>query len=170
METPAAPSWLVHHARHDGAMTPVRRPRVARVAGALASATLLGSLVAGCADSEPGSPNPTEASVNPTEDPTQDPTEHPTPTPSGSPSPTPVVAAAVADLAATLGVDEGSVEVVSQEAVTWRDGSLGCARPGMSYTQALVEGSRIVLRADGATYEYHTGGSRAPFHCPKPTE
>lgn len=82
----------------------------------------------------------------------------------------PAVAAAVTDLATTLGVDESVVEVVSQEEVTWRDGSLGCAEPGRMYTQALVDGTRIVLRVDGVDHEYHAGGARAPFHCPDPTE
>lgn len=82
----------------------------------------------------------------------------------------PVVAAAVTDLATTLGVDEAVVEVLAQEEVTWCDGSLGCAEPGMMYTQALVDGSRIVLRVDGTDYEYHAGGGSAPFHCRHPTE
>ena len=53
--------------------------------------------------------------------------------------------------------------------VTWRDGSLGCAKPDLLYTQALVDGSRITLRVAGTTYEYHSGGSR-PFLCKNPTE
>lgn len=82
----------------------------------------------------------------------------------------PDVVRAVDDLATTLGVDAGEVEVVSVEEVTWRDGSRGCAEPGMSYTQALVDGSRITLRAGGRTYEYHSGGSQPPARCDKPTE
>lgn len=80
------------------------------------------------------------------------------------------LAAAVSDLATSLGVDESAVEVVSQEEVIWRDGSLGCAEPGMMYTQALVDGTRIVLRVDGVDHEYHAGGGRAPFRCHRPTE
>ena len=82
----------------------------------------------------------------------------------------PDVVRAVDDLATTLGVDAGEVEVVSVEEVTWRDGSRGCAEPGMSYTQALIDGSRITLRAGGQTYEYHSGGSQPPARCDKPTE
>lgn len=84
--------------------------------------------------------------------------------------PTGPAALAVADLAARLDVDPASIEVVSEETVTWRDGSLGCAKEGSSYTQALVEGSRIILRADGTDYEYHSGGSKSPFWCEKPTQ
>jgi len=75
------------------------------------------------------------------------------PPPTASSSPSAPVDRAVADLAEHLGVDGASIEVVAEEAVTWNDGSLGCAQPGFSYTQALVEGSRITLRADGARHE-----------------
>jgi hypothetical protein len=94
------------------------------------------------------------------------------PSPSSTPSssPTGAVGQAVDDLATTLGVEAGEVEVVAVEEVTWRDGSRGCAEPGMSYTQALIDGSRITLRAGGRTYEYHSGGSQPPARCAKPTQ
>ena len=76
----------------------------------------------------------------------------------------------IRDSARRLAVEAAEIEVVSEEAVTWRNGSLGCAKEGFAYTQALVEGSRIILRADGTDYEYHSGGSRPPFWCEKPTE
>lgn len=79
-------------------------------------------------------------------------------------------AAAVADLAARSEIDETEIEVVAEEAVTWSDGNLGCAKEGFSYTQALVEGSRITLLADGTDHEYHSGGSKPPFWCEQPTE
>lgn len=89
----------------------------------------------------------------------------PTSTPASGPA-----ADAVADLATRLGVDSESIAVVAEEAVTWRDGSLGCAKEGSFYTQALVDGSRITLRAAGTDYEYHSGGSQPPFWCEKPTQ
>ncbi len=58
---------------------------------------------------------------------------------------------------------------MSQEDVTWPDGSLGCPQPGMRYTQALVSGSLIVLEANGLFYEYHSGGGGDPFYCALPT-
>lgn len=78
------------------------------------------------------------------------------------------VAEAIADLARATGVDPDDVQVVAYDQVTWRDGSLGCPEPGKMYTQALVDGYRIVLRADGMDVHYHgsTGGS--PFRCDRP--
>ena len=91
------------------------------------------------------------------------------PDPSSTP-PTGAAAAAVADLAERLAIEASAVEVVSTEAVTWSNGSLGCAEPGMMYTQSLVDGSRIILRAGGTTYEYHSGGSGEAFLCERPTQ
>ena len=81
-----------------------------------------------------------------------------------------VVREAMADLAERQGVDASEVTLVAREEVTWRDGSLGCAEPGMAYTQALVEGTRITLSVDGRDYEYHAGGGRPPFLCERPTQ
>ena len=75
---------------------------------------------------------------------------------------------AKADLAERLGVPVDDVTVVSSEEVTWPDSSLGCPQPGMMYAQVLTEGSRILLSAGGRTYEYHSGGQRAPFLCETP--
>ena len=72
---------------------------------------------------------------------------------------------AQADLAARLGIDESDVEVVRREAVVWSDGSLGCPQPGMGYTQVLVEGTYMELRAGGTIYAYHSGEGRPPFLC-----
>jgi len=74
------------------------------------------------------------------------------------------VDSAVTDLAARL--DSGTViEVVVAHDLTWPDGSLGCPEPGMSYTQALIEGYRIELTVDGASYEYHGAAGEPPFLC-----
>ena len=71
---------------------------------------------------------------------------------------------AIADLAARIGSAE-SIVVFAVEDVTWRDGSLGCPQPGMSYTQALVDGYRIELSDGEATYFYHGAVARDPFLC-----
>ncbi|GIM64423.1 hypothetical protein Pve01_83230 [Planomonospora venezuelensis] len=139
-------------------MTTTRRPALL-----LAACTLL--VACGAPDR---SPSTEETAVDPSQS-----SSPSSPSPSSGPSgdaARPDVVQAVDDLAATLGVDAGDVEVVSVEEVTWRDGSRGCAQPGMAYTQALVDGSRITLRAGGRTYEYHAGGSQPPARCDKPTE
>lgn len=78
----------------------------------------------------------------------------------------PIIAPARADLAQRLRVAPEDLEVIAAEEVTWPDGSLGCPEPGMSYTQAVVEGSRVVLRLDGRIYVYHAGDDAEPFLCP----
>lgn len=77
----------------------------------------------------------------------------------------PAVEFAMADLAAYLGVSIDVIDWVSQEEVDWPDGSLGCPQPDMSYTQAIVNGSLIILEVDGVSYKYHSGGGRGPFLC-----
>lgn len=70
-----------------------------------------------------------------------------------------------ADLAKRLGVPVEEVKVLERSEKTWPDGSLGCPQPGMNYTQALVEGSLLVLEAGGERYNYHAGGGREYFLC-----
>ncbi len=129
--------------------------------------TLLGVvLLAGCggADDETES-QPTEpaTSASPSESPTE-----PDPTPTEVPMPDGPLAAAIADLSRDTGVDPDDIRVVVHEQVTWRDGSLGCPKPGMFYTQALVEGYRIVLRAGGEEVAYHGSAGKPPFRCDHP--
>ncbi|HEU4916709.1 MAG TPA: hypothetical protein VFV13_09115 [Acidimicrobiia bacterium] len=77
----------------------------------------------------------------------------------------PIVAPAIDDLAQRLGSSSDAIEVVSAEEVTWPDGSLGCPEPGMSYTQALVDGSKVVLRHEDRVFVYHAGDDDQPFLC-----
>jgi hypothetical protein len=70
------------------------------------------------------------------------------------------------DAARRTGLKRTELEVLSAEAVTWPDGSLGCPQPGMMYTQALVPGFRIRVRAGAETLDYHAGRRRAPTFCP----
>lgn len=80
-----------------------------------------------------------------------------------------VVDAALADLSQRLAVPAGQIEVESFGRVTWSDGSLGCPKPGEVYTQALVDGSRVILAHGGDTYDYHAGSDDQPFLCERPT-
>jgi hypothetical protein len=79
------------------------------------------------------------------------------------------IALAIADAAAAAGVDASEVALVSAEMVTWSDGSIGCPEPGMVYTQALVDGYRIVVEVAGARVDYHGALGSAPFRCDDPT-
>ena len=73
-----------------------------------------------------------------------------------------IVDAAIADVARREAIEAQVVEV---ERVTWRDGSLGCPRKGMMYTQALVPGWRIVLASGSRSFEYHSSLRGPPFAC-----
>ena len=79
----------------------------------------------------------------------------------------PLIDQAVADLASRLKIDASKIETISAQSISWPDGSLGCPRPGMAYTQVMVDGTLIQLSVNGTTYSYHSGGSRAPFLCQK---
>jgi hypothetical protein len=65
-----------------------------------------------------------------------------------------VVETAIADLAERLGVGADTVGIIGVQEMTWSDGSLDCPEPGMSYTQALVEGYWILLNGNGRAYDY----------------
>jgi hypothetical protein len=91
----------------------------------------------------------------------QDPTPEqipPTTVPHGitGEAPQEIIDAVVADLVERAGADGDEIRVVVDEFVIWNDGSLGCPQPGQAYTQALVEGYRIVLEYAGSSYDYHT--------------
>ena len=89
--------------------------------------------------------------------------------PSGTPAPVPdaKLQAIHADLAAR-GVATDQVQVVSAEQVTFNDGSLGCPSPGVQYTQAQVDGMRVVVQAEGRTYDYRFGTTDTPKLCERP--
>jgi len=73
-----------------------------------------------------------------------------------------------ADLANRLQIDPAQIEIVVAEPVTWPDGSVGCPQPGQFYTQALVDGWRVILGIGGRTriFAYHAGSDGQPFLCP----
>lgn len=69
------------------------------------------------------------------------------------------------DLAKRLSIPTEQINVLEAASVIWPDGSLGCPKPGMLYTQVQVDGILIRLQVGEQTYEYHGGGGRAPFLC-----
>lgn len=167
-------------------------PRRRMIQLLIALVALLALALSACGGSVTG-PEPGAAGTPTIESPPTEPAEEPTtaaPTPTAEletagetarPIPTeeeamevPGSAAALveqakSDLSGRLDVAEAEIEVLSVEEVTWPDGSLGCPQPGMMYTQALVDGSRIRLQVDGEIYAYHSGGNRPPFLCKQET-
>ena len=59
------------------------------------------------------------------------------------------------------GIAPRDAVIISAEARTWNDSSLGCPEPGKFYAQALVEGYKIAVRVGDEMYEVHTGNGRA---------
>ena len=73
--------------------------------------------------------------------------------------PASVIEPVVAEISRISGVPVADVAIVSAEAVTFSDGSLGCPVPGMAYTQMVTDGYRIVANAGGGTYDYRGPGN-----------
>lgn len=86
-------------------------------------------------------------------------------TPSGTPAtPSPRRWQAILDDLAGRGVTSTPI-IVSSEAVTWNDSSLGCPKPGMVYSQVITPGLRVVIEAGGHTYDYRFGRGDVPKLC-----
>lgn len=79
-----------------------------------------------------------------------------------------MLAQAIADAASGAGVDISAVGVLSAEAVTWSDGSIGCPQPDQMYTQALVPGYRVVLDVDGEEMSFHASQDGEFTYCADP--
>jgi len=77
---------------------------------------------------------------------------------------------AIEDASSSTGVSRQDITVAAAERVTWNDGSLGCPAADGVYTQALVEGYRIILSVDGRERAYHGQDGKEPFYCANPQE
>ena len=77
-----------------------------------------------------------------------------------------LVDAALDDAVRRTALDRSRLKVISAEAVTWSDGSIGCPMPGVLYTQALVPGYRIRIQANAEVLDYHAGRRGQPVFCP----
>jgi hypothetical protein len=82
----------------------------------------------------------------------------------------PIVEPVRADAATRAGVDRSAVEIVQAAAVEWSDGSLGCPEPGMLYTQAIVSGWHVVVRAGGRDFDYRVTGPGQFRLCEHPSQ
>lgn len=74
--------------------------------------------------------------------------------------------AALDEAARQTKLDRARLKVISAEAVTWPDGSLGCPRPDMAYTQALVPGYRIRVQAGAEVLDFHASRRGQLVLCP----
>jgi hypothetical protein len=70
-----------------------------------------------------------------------------------------------AQLATEQGVSAGDIKVISAQSVNWPNGALGCPKPGMMYTQAIVPGYRVELEAGGKRFTYHASTRGAVKRC-----
>jgi hypothetical protein len=87
---------------------------------------------------------------------------------SGAALPAAIIDPIVADAAAALGVDPSAVKVVSAEARTYGDSSLGCPRPGEMYTQAVVDGYQVIVEVNGTRLDYRGSGPGRFRICENP--
>ena len=76
------------------------------------------------------------------------------------------VETAFANAAKRTGIARSALVLVSAEAVTWPDGSLGCTRPGRTYAQAQIPGYRIRIQAGAKMLDYHANAHAYMILCP----
>lgn len=74
----------------------------------------------------------------------------------------------LADAASRIGVPTGDLVPVKAAGVVWNDGSLGCPKPGESYTQALVNGYWVIVVAGDRPLDYRASSSGFFFLCLSP--
>jgi hypothetical protein len=71
----------------------------------------------------------------------------------------------LSDLLARTGGAREAVAVLKAEQVIWSDGSMGCAQPGMMYTQAMVDGYQVIFTLAGEEYDYHMSAAGVFVLC-----
>lgn len=76
------------------------------------------------------------------------------------------IADAVTDLAARISVATDAIAVKEARSVQWGSGAMGCPKPGMNYTQAIVPGVLLLLDVNETIYHYHGREGRSLFYCP----
>lgn len=77
----------------------------------------------------------------------------------------PFVDLSIQALVRKTGIPAERIMVVQATAVTWKDASLGCPKPGVDYIRTEVPGYNILLEADGATYNFHTDLTTRVVQC-----
>lgn len=74
------------------------------------------------------------------------------------------------DMLVASGGSADTLRVIRAEHVTWPDGARGCPQPGMMYTQALLDGYRIVIATPDGDEFFHGATNDAPTRCDNPHE
>jgi len=70
-------------------------------------------------------------------------------------------------LAKRAGISNGEISIVSIDARSWPDSSLGCPEEGRFYLQVVTPGYAIRLEARGQIYEYHVDdAAKTVVSCP----
>ena len=70
-----------------------------------------------------------------------------------------------ADLAGRLSLPLEEITLIEFTEVEWSDSSMDCPEPGMSYLQVITPGYRIILQANGNSYEYHSNRDSYFVYC-----
>ncbi len=68
-------------------------------------------------------------------------------------------------MADAAGSDDSAFEVLLAETEVWSDGSLGCPEPGVSYTQALVDGYQVIIGGPTGDQDYRIAANGYFFIC-----
>lgn len=79
--------------------------------------------------------------------------------------PTELLSSILKDLSKRTGTAIEKIYVIQAQAIVWNDGSLGCPQPGVMYTQALVNGYRVILEVGVQKYDYHAADNGYYFLC-----
>jgi len=113
--------------------------------------------------SELGSPNKSMTTPSETPAPTS------TPQKSGVESQVPeaILNSILNEASKLAGVPARQLVIVRAEAVVWNDGSLGCPEPGMAYTQALIKGYWVLIKAGEQTYDFRVDRGGSFRLCPE---
>jgi len=80
-----------------------------------------------------------------------------------------IVEKIIKDLVTKIGADRADIDVLHAESLTWHDGSLGCGKPGQTYTQALVPGYRVILGHAAQQFDYRATEHGWFILCEQPT-
>jgi hypothetical protein len=69
------------------------------------------------------------------------------------------------DLSERAGVELEKISVIQAQELVWSDGSMGCPKPGVLYTHALVNGFQVTLKVGDQMYDYHASETGYYFLC-----